>query len=74
MSSYCNRLKEQNGLLLTHLLSLEGFGVVGLLLFGVVGLLDFGVVGLLDRDPLRKSGNLCGETVLFSIVHVMVEI
>lgn len=44
--------------LLTHLLSIEGVGVVGLLLFGVVDLLIFGVVGLLERDPLRNSGNL----------------
>lgn len=48
--------------------------MVGLLLIGVAGLLDFGVVGLLDRDPLRKRGNLCGETVLFSEVHVNIEI
>lgn len=55
---------------LTLCLALEGFGVVGLLGFGVVGLLVFGVVGLLDRDPVRKSGNLYGETVRFSTVHV----
>lgn len=42
--------------------------MVGLLLgFGVVDLLVFGVVALLDKEPVRKSGNLCGET--FSAVH-----
>jgi len=43
--------------------------VVLLLEFGVVDLPDFGVVDLLDIDPVRESGNLCGETVRFSIVH-----
>lgn len=55
---------------LTLCLALEGFGVVGLLGFGVVGLLVFGVVGLLDRDPVRKSGNRCGETERLSTVRV----
>ena len=41
------------------------FGTVGLKL-GVVGRLECGVVGLLEKDPDRKRGNLCGETVLFS--------
>ena len=48
-------------------LASEGLDVVGLLLeFGVVGLLFLGVVGLPDMDPVRKSGNLYGETVRFS--------
>lgn len=58
------------------------FGVIDLLKFGVVDLLiscvvdlengvgvvvlEFGVAGLLERDPVRKSGNRCGETVRFS--------
>lgn len=40
--------------------------MVGLLELGVIDLLDFGVVGLLAIDPEQKSGNRCGETVLFS--------
>jgi len=53
--------------LVTLILASEGFRVVGLLLeFGVVGLLVIGVVGLLERDPVRKSGNLYGEIVIFS--------
>lgn len=32
---------------------------------GVVAL-EFEGVGLLERDPVRKSGNRCGETVRFS--------
>lgn len=52
------------------------FGVVDLLRSCVVDLenevgvgvaaLEFEVVGLLERDPVRKSGNRCGETVRFS--------
>lgn len=58
------------------------FGVVDLLKFGVVDLLkscvvdletgvgvvalEFEVVGLLERDPVRKSGNCCGEIIRFS--------
>lgn len=46
--------------------------MVGRLTFGVVDLeigvvdLEFGVVGLIERDPERKRGNRCGETVRFS--------
>lgn len=40
--------------------------MVGLLEFGVVGRLEFGVTGLLERDPERKSGKRCGETVRLS--------
>jgi len=53
----------------TLILASEGLRVVGLLLeFGVVGLLLVGVVDLFERDPVRKSGNLYGETVLFSAI------
>lgn len=48
-------------------LAFEGLVVALLLEFGVVDLPVFGVVDLLDIDPVRESGNLCGETVRFSI-------
>lgn len=47
-----------------------GFGVVGRLGFGVVDL-EFGVVGRLERDPERKRGNRCGDTVVFSATLVV---
>lgn len=40
--------------------------MVGLLELGVVGRVELGVTDLLERDPERKSGNRCGETVLLS--------
>lgn len=39
--------------------------MVGRLRLGVVAL-EFGVVGRLARDPERRRGNRCGETVRFS--------
>jgi len=54
---------------LTLTLAFEGLVVLLLLEFGVVDLPVFGVVDLLDIDPVRESGNLCGETVRFSIAH-----
>lgn len=54
---------------LTLTLAFEGLVVALLLEFGVVDLPVFGVVDLLDIDPVRESGNLCGETVRFSISH-----
>lgn len=75
MSSYCNVGRNSIWLPLTLNLASEGLVAVVLLLeFGVVGLLVFGVVDLLDIDPVRKSGNLCGDTVRFSKVHVKIAI
>lgn len=70
MSSYYNiSITIFISFLLTLILAFEGLVAFLLLEFGVVDLLVFGVVDLLDIDPVRKSGNLCGETVLFSIAH-----
>ena len=63
-SYYCT---GYNNPTLTRRLALVRFGVVGLLEFGVVERVLLGVVGLLAREPDRKSGNRCGETVRLSV-------